>query len=162
VTTSKVRVKLGQLEVECEGTEEFLKDELPKLLDAFLKLQPKVPPAVDRPTAGLPDSAGTAGGTGLDFSMPEFANRLEAETAAQLMTAAGAFLMLVKKQVPFKRKELLETMKLASSQFKPAMTSNFDTTKKKLLKEGVFNEPNKGEFTVKAPTLATLKAKLGG
>jgi hypothetical protein len=48
--TSKVRLKLGQLEVECEGTEEFLRDELPKLLETFSKLQPTVA-AVGHPPA---------------------------------------------------------------------------------------------------------------
>jgi hypothetical protein len=32
--TSKIRIKLGAIEVEYEGSEQFLKEELPQLLTA--------------------------------------------------------------------------------------------------------------------------------
>ena len=36
--TSKIRIKLGPIEVEYEGTESFLKEELPQLLEAVANL----------------------------------------------------------------------------------------------------------------------------
>lgn len=36
--TSKIRIKLGPVEVEYEGNEAFLKDELPDLLSAVARL----------------------------------------------------------------------------------------------------------------------------
>jgi hypothetical protein len=38
LTPSKIRIKLGDIEVEYEGAESFLKDELPALLNAVSKL----------------------------------------------------------------------------------------------------------------------------
>ena len=35
---SKIRVKMGEVEVEYEGAQEFLKTELPSILDAVFKL----------------------------------------------------------------------------------------------------------------------------
>ena len=39
--TSKIRIKLGAIEVEYEGSEQFLKEELPQLLTAVSELYAK-------------------------------------------------------------------------------------------------------------------------
>lgn len=156
--TSKVRVKLGQLEVECEGTEDFLKDELPKLLETFSKL---APPVVSPHPLERSDVSTNNGDVALvNSTMPYFATKLDCTKGPELLLAAATWLTLVGKKVTYQRKELLDAMKEAKGTFKPAMVSNFTATVKALQASGALNEPAKGEYALTDAKLRELKAKL--
>jgi hypothetical protein len=159
--TSKVRFKLGQLEVECEGTEDFLRDELPKLLETFSRLQRTIP-AVERQPDG---SNGTNGATiqppatATAGSVSFYAKRLGCKTAADLTKAAMLHMFHTGKH-SFNRKDILDAMKSAKSFFKRSMENNFNNTVETLAKEGIVNNVGKNEWALKDDARDELELKL--
>jgi hypothetical protein len=154
--TSKVRVKLGQLEVECEGTEEFLRDELPKLLEAFSKLQP-TPLRGEHLSETSDLGKGTNGAIGTTATI---AGRIGCKTGPELMIAAAARLTLGGAQETFTRKDWLAEMKSAKSYFKKTMESNFTVNAGRLVKGGEILEVTDGEYSLAATKLTEVKEKL--
>jgi len=62
MTTSKIKIKLGAIEVEYEGSESFLKEELPQLLSAVSDLYAKSRAALEPPSSSQNTSANPPAG----------------------------------------------------------------------------------------------------
>lgn len=154
--TSKIRIKLGPIEVEYEGTESFLKEELPQLLEAVANLYKQ---------SGIPeikqDGSGSSGtGTGpalLQSTTGAIAAKLGCKTGPELALAAAARLTFATGKEKFSRKELLSEMQTASAYYKSSHGSNLSTTLTALIKDGVFLEPAKDTYSLSA----TKKTELG-
>lgn len=100
MSVCKIRVRFGQNEVECEGSEAFLKEELPELIRLMAELAPQVPeqatpPAQKRDDGQSPPPSGSAivGTTGT------IAQRIKAKTGRDLLLAAAAHLTLERRSV---------------------------------------------------------------
>ena len=119
----KFRTRIGQLEVDFEGTEEFLKAEVPSLVSQIIALSEALPVHV---TDGKPSA--TTGGAPVsrkfDFTTNTIASLAEAKTGPDLAMAAAAHLALTKGQDKFARKEILEEMQSATTFYNQGYSGN--------------------------------------
>lgn len=163
--TSKVRMKLGELEVECEGTEEFLKAELPKLLSMLSKLQPNAASELrngHRNGSPRTDEASTENDVDEPLGTTEtIAARIKCDSAPDLMIAAAAHLTFVSKKPSFTRKDMLAEMKAATSYYNKSMVNNFSKNTSNLIKAGKFSEVTSGSYSLTAKARAEVKKALG-
>lgn len=158
--TSKIRIRLGEIEIEYEGDESFLTKELPKLLAVVSELPVK---------SCASDSPGTdagIGGNGTGKSdVPELttgsvAAKLSAKSGTDLILAASARLTFVAKKQKFSRQEITKEMKSASAYFKKSYVNNLTKGLNALVKSGKLLEPSSGAFALSAATRESLRARL--
>jgi hypothetical protein len=155
---SKIRIKLGQIEVEFEGSEAFLKSELPELIRNVAELYQ----TADIPEAAQEDSAeASAGGAAIQLSTASIATKLGSKSGGDLAVAAAAHLTLVKNKPVFSRQELLNEMQTAPSFYKTSYSGNFTKTLGVLMKSKL-NEPSSGKYSLTAGAVGELRKSLAG
>ncbi len=157
--SSKIRIKIGAVEVEYEGTEEFLKKELPELLAAVAKLY--------RTSATTPDEEGdlsavapTSAAAKMKGTTGSIAAKLGAGSGSGLIMAAAARLTFVSKQESFTRKQLLDEMKSASGYYRKTYRDNLSSYLKNLVKDRQLVEEAAGRYSVPANARAELRKKI--
>lgn len=168
MNNSKIRIKLGAIEVEYEGSESFLKEELPSLLSAVSDLyQRSNPSGLAEPTSANGDQGGTANAAGAQVAKPRIemttgsiAARLQVKSGPELVMAAAARLSIVEELSSFSRKRLTEQMRSATAYFKPSYVSNLSALLNSLLKDGKLNEPSKDHFAVTAASEQELRSRI--
>jgi hypothetical protein len=158
---SKLRIRIGEVEIEYEGAEEFLKQELPQLLKTAMELH-----KVSGETAGGAGSKSHShakGGQGATLSLTtsSIAAKLNAKSGSDLLKAAAAHLALVGNSEPFSRQKLLDQMKSATSYFKTSYGANLTTyIKTALQKNGFLSEVGKDAYSMNAAARAELEKVL--
>lgn len=153
---------MGAIEIEYEGSEDFLKQELPELLKAVSDLYKSAGAVVQNPT-NLEKSS-----TDANLSKPNLtegttatlAAKLGGETGPDLAMTAAAQLHFVQKKEKFTRKELSTEMRSASAYFKESYASNLAKTVETLVKTGKLTEPSKDKFSLSANSIKSLGDKL--
>ena len=154
---SKIRIKIGPIEVEYEGPETFLKKELPDLLKTITELSMSTGDTMDNL-----DDKGEAEKTKLEklkLSTASIAAKLSCSSGPELILAAAAHLTLVRKLKFFSRKQLLDEMKTATSYYKTTYCGHLSRSLKTLLK-GKLNEPSSGQFSLSANACDELEVRL--
>lgn len=119
----KIRLRLGDVEVDYEGSEEFLKENVPALLAELAKVTHRVSVQVSG-AAGSSTTARPAGDAPFDFSTNTIASVTGAKTGPDLAMAAAAHLTLAKGQDKFTRKELLSEMQGATTFYNQSYSGN--------------------------------------
>lgn len=159
---SKIRIKLGAIEVEYEGSEAFLKEELPALLHAVSDLYAKSGGTVVSPEGETSTHSGANinGATSLEMTTASIASKLAVNSGPQLVLAAAAHLRFVKNLDKFPRKQLIEQMRSASSFFKESYVSNLSKTIKVLMKENKLNEPSNEVYALTHAAEQDLRSRL--
>ena len=154
--TSKIRIKLGPIEVEYEGSETFLKEELPQLLSAVSELYSTSGLTTDAPGGNVlhPPSGNLQGTTG------SIAAKLAVKQGPELIIAAAARLTFVSGKQTFSRQEIIEEMKSATAYFKKTYVKNLSAYLNTLLKDGKLLEPSAGIFSLSASSQSELKGRL--
>lgn len=162
--TSKIKIKMGPIEIEYEGSEEFLKKELPALLEAVSDLYNKSAPqqmttqeSVDSGSLGA--AAAPTNGT-VQGTTSTLAAKLGGSTGPDLAMTAAARLTFVLNRDTFTRKELLDEMKTATAYYKPTYSGNFTATLTRLVKENKLMESAKNTYSLSADSRTAIGAKL--
>lgn len=162
--SSKLRIRIGEVEIDYEGTEEFLKQELPQLLKTAMELH--------RASGGSSSGgsgkgeAGAAGGSAgarkaASLTTGSIAAKLGAKSGSDLLTAAAAHLVLVNGTEPFTRQQLLTEMQSATSYYKSSYSTNLTKyIKTALQKDGPLSETGKNAYALTAAARADLEKKL--
>ena len=102
--SSKMRIKMGDIEIDFEGSEEFLKDELPEVLKAVTALHDRVPAKKKfEPTEESAKSSSSG------ITTQTIAARMNCKTAPDLIRAA-ALGLTANGSKTFSRKALLDEM----------------------------------------------------
>jgi len=160
--TSKIRIKIGDIELEYEGEEDFFKKEFPGILTATWKLYREIgPPKPTGPAAPAngpnvqPSSQGPVGGT-----TATFAAHLGCKTGPDLVLAAGARLTFVLNKETFDKKELLREMQSASSYYRKTYGSNLGAYVGRLVKKQKLVERAKGTYALHAGTRSEMEGTL--
>lgn len=172
---TKIRVKLGAIEIEYEGPSDFLKSELGDLLDAIAKITPQQPAQFAKPNS----QAGGANTLDPDQSMQRdaserpngqlsgrsdstntIATKISVTTGSDLAFAAAGNLALVKGKATFSRKELLDEMKSATTYYKDTYSSNLSALLKTLTKAGKVNLVAKDTYSLGQNGRAELEPKI--
>jgi len=159
--SSKLRIKIGEVEIDYEGTEDFLKQELPQLLKTAMELH-KASETAPAPEGAEAKKSGS-GRTGVDapsLTTGSIAAKIGAKSGSDLLLAAAGHLALVKKIEPFSRQQLLNEMKNATAYYKKNYSANLSGYIKAALKDGPLSETAKDSFAMTAKARSELEGKL--
>lgn len=161
--TSKLRIRIGEVEIDYEGTEEFLKQELPQLLKTAMELHKAAGPQKQGNSGGkenTEDKKKTAGDVP-SLTTASIAAKLISTSGTDLLTAAAAHLALVAKKEPFSRQDLLTAMQSATSYYKSSYSGNLSKyIKMALQKDGGLSETGKNAYALTASARSTLEKQL--
>lgn len=128
---AKVILKCGDVQIEYDGPEEFLKTELASLVKATVELR-----AVARPDLAAAAAAGGAAGGPASVSM--IAQQMGAKNGPDLIIAAATSLARGG-AATFTKKQIRDRMRDAKSHYKASYMSNFDNYVARLSKKGKLN-----------------------
>ncbi|WP_210164173.1 hypothetical protein [Bradyrhizobium sp. Ec3.3] len=144
---AKIKIKIGEIEIEYEGDASFLKNDL---LGIFKELSNTnehllVTPKPTREKAHDSHGAKSAG----KHSTVTIATLLKAKTGPDLVTVAAAYLHFSQGKSEFTRAEILAAMKTATGYWQKNYTGNLSTSlegltkadKLRVVKEGVYSLP---------------------
>lgn len=156
--TSKLRIKMGPIEVEYEGSEDFLKLELPELLRAVTTLYKDS--GITDIQQDNPGVIGGAPASGPQGTTATYAAKLGGGTGPDLALAAAARLRISLGSGTFSRTKLLEEMKSASSYYKKSYSSNLTKIISGLVASQKLIEAAKDTYSLHATTEKEVRAKL--
>jgi hypothetical protein len=161
---SKLKIKMGHIEFEYEGDAQFDNEAIKDLFSHLESLVGVTPAAAfDAPLghpAGQPHESPGVGELPLNYSPNTIAAKLGAETGADLLLAAAAYLQFVNARESFKRQELHDAMKAAKSYYKANMGGNLSKMLAGLVSAGRINELSNSEFSLSAAEQSSLKGRL--
>lgn len=151
---TKLRVRYGEFEVECEGSADFIKAELPTILASFSDV---LKTAAMQPAAAAKKSTGGDESKKLESTTKAIAAKLSARSSGGLFKAALAYFQLVRGDDGASRLQILNEMKTVTQSYKPSMRGNLTGTISSLLSDGQINEPRTGYFCLSHAAHAHMK-----
>jgi hypothetical protein len=157
--TSKVRIKAGSVEVEFEGSEEYMKDEIPALVELLYSLSPADDSDEEEESVELQATADTSKQK-LQMTTNTIAAKLNAKKAGDLILAACGHLALVKGATTYSRSNILAEMKLATNYYKATMNKNLSGSLKTLVKQNKLLETATDTYALDANTQKTIESTL--
>lgn len=158
---SKIRVKIGAIEIEYEGTEEFIKNNLPNLLELLLYFSPEDEfVESEEKEEPLPETIDPAKKK-LEMTTNAISAKLNVKTASDLVIATCAHLTFVKGADSYKRSNILAEMKTANNYFKKSYTNNLSKSLKTLVKNGRIIERSKDTYALDSDEKKKLEKELG-
>lgn len=157
--TSKVKIKAGSVEVEFEGSEEYMKDELPVLVELLYSLSPNINSGEEEESVELQATTDTTKQK-LQMTTNTIAAKLNVKKGGELILAACAHLALVKGADKYTRSNILAEMKLATNYYKSTMNNNLTTSLKTLVQQGKLLETSTDTYALHANTKTTIETTL--
>lgn len=168
-----LKLRVGDLEIEYQGSASFLRSELLDLVRQVVELRQvagsyeehEVPsPAVDL-NAAIPDSQvadveSSDSDAALDMSITSVASRLDVKSGPDLAIAAAAFLTFCEEKETFSRAEIRETMKKAHGYYKQTMTKNLTASLQRLLQKDCLRQTKADHYTLAIVEKERLHAAL--
>jgi hypothetical protein len=155
--SSKIKIKVGQVEVEFEGSEEFLSKELSVLLKNVSSLSAGLPtdPAGDPPNDQLSPPGGD-----IQMTTNSIAAKLSVKSGSDLLVAAATHLAIVKRASTFSRQQILKEMKTATSYYKKSYSTNFTKYLKTVTDAGTLIESAANAYALSAKAKTDQEKKL--
>ena len=157
---SKIRIKMGPIELEYEGSEGFLKQELPDLLGAVSKLYLDTGGSITNAEEASSGVGGQTTSNVLQLTTGTIAGRLDCKTGPDLILASAARLHLGLRNQSYTRKQLLEQMQGAPTYYKSNFGKNLSQYLSTLVKSKKLNEVSKDTYALTPQTLKELEGKL--
>ena len=158
---SKIRIKMGEIEVDYEGSEEFLGKELPEFLEGISKLykelHPLMPDANDEASSNTPTKKKKGPTLGTTATI---AAKLSCNTGPDLLTAAAARLTLGLGRESFTRKELLAEAQTAKSYYNRSVSKNLSRYLQSLVQDDKLNEVSTDTYALTTKEHQRLEASL--
>jgi hypothetical protein len=159
--TSKIRIKVGTTEIEFEGSEDYMRDELPGLVELLNEIAPATENGEEEEAEILPESVDQSKKK-LQMTTNTIATKMDAKSGADLALAACAHLCLVKGQDSYKRSNILGEMKLATNVYKKTYSNNLSSSLKTLVKNSKLLETAEDTYALDAKEKQRLEAMLSG
>jgi hypothetical protein len=159
---SKIRIKLGPLEVEYEGDEVFFKEELPQILSEISRMVKETGIGISaEPTIlSSTEEKSPPSGRGLQGTITTFASKLQPKGGPELILAAAAKLTFNDGLPIFTRDQLNDEMKNASGYYKQSYSKNLISNLTSLIKSGKLIENSKGRYSLDARLKSDLESRL--
>lgn len=157
MSDSKIQVKVGAVEFSGEGNQDWLSNQLDKILEKIpelLKVE-NTTPKKSVATASIDPIEGLVSG----LSLINIAGKLNSKSASELAIAAATFLHFIEGKTAFSRDELSSTMKKATGFYKDTMMNNLTKTLTQLEKNGTFNKSS-SLYSIQANKVNELNAIL--
>lgn len=152
---SKIRIKIGQTEVEYEGSETFIKEELVNFVKTIMEFSSK---AIMLSGAEVKQTE-SVGGI-LKMSTGTIAAKLSCNTGTDLLLAAATNLTLVQNRETFSRQQLLNEMQNATGYYKTTYAKNLSSYLRTLIRTGKINESTSGQYALTADTRKEMQTRL--
>ena len=160
--SSKLKIRIGDVEIKYEGSEDFLKQEMPELLKTAMELR-KDASAGNNANGGAGKGANGAGdvkdGT-VKGTMTAIAARLKASSGPDLLLAAAARLTFVSNKETFTRQELLTEMQTAASYYKKSYSANLTALIAGRVEANQLTEPSANSYALTATKKDQLEKAL--
>jgi hypothetical protein len=153
--TTKLKLKLGALEIEFEGSEEFITTGLMPLVEALQKVEVPDLPSPEPATKGGAHKHADA-----TITTSTIAQKLGAASGRDLVLAAIARLLIVKQGEHASRLEILKEMRGAKSYFKRSYNNNLTKTLGALTTSGKFNDLGGDNYSLSAAARQELEQKI--
>lgn len=155
--TSKVRIKAGNVEVEFEGSEDYMKDELPSLVELLYSLSPSGSASEEDRESESVEAPTDESKQKIQMTTNTIASKLSVKSGNDLALAACVHLTFVKGADTFTRSNILAEMKLASNYYKANMSKNLSSSLKALVNQNKILETAKDTYALEA----TVKDQIG-
>ena len=162
MSETKIRVRVGDTEVEYEGDASYLKEGLPKLLKEMMSSKEPVSTELKGSPKGDDGRRKDPGGAAIDLkgmTVASICKKLDAKSGPDVACGAAAYLQFVRNTDTYSRKELSDNMKLATGYYKSSHFNNLTTSLERLVKEDALRETH-GKYTLSATKRDELKAVL--
>lgn len=157
--TNKIRIRLGEMEVEYEGSEDFIRDALLELVSKVADLCQSTSVAsntIDKPLEQEVEPCSK----GLQATTNTIAAKMGVNSGPDLIVAAAAQLTIMQGLDSFTRKQLLDEMKKASGYYKKSYCNNLTKYLKTLIKQGVLRETATDTYALDAKKRKELEEKI--
>ena len=156
--SSKLRIRIADVEIDYEESEQFLKQELPALLRTAMELH-KASGAKETDQGG--SDAGEKEKRDVRRLTPgTIAARRKAKSGPELLLSAAAHLTFVVKKDTFSRQELLTDMKDATAYYKKSYSNNLTKYLNNAVDEGKLQETAKNAYALSADVRSKLEQEL--
>ena len=157
---SRIRLRMGDIEVEYEGSEDFIKSELLTLVSQVATLYRESDIGA-RPMGLAPAAEETLPpASGVSLSTSTIASRLTSETGPDLTIAAAAHLTLVKGLSSFTRQQLLGEMRSATAYYETSYWTNLTSYLGRLVESGHLVQSAKDTYALSADKKQELESTL--
>ncbi|HKW54975.1 MAG TPA: hypothetical protein VJO12_14880 [Stellaceae bacterium] len=140
---SKLRIKLGDVEVEYEGEAAFVETGLIELVGKVQDMAAKSTPVMARSAmnAGKPGATpASSPSTPVQMTTKSIATKMSAKKGPEVAKAAVAKLGILQGKPTFSRSEILEEMRTATGIFRPSMNGNMTPILNSLAQDDVIIE----------------------
>lgn len=159
---TKLVLKCGDIEVQCEGTEEFIKKELPKLIEGIARLRRDVP------EHGADRDVGV--GVGVRTSIRHDTSKISVSTLAQKLgvkrgsdlVMASALSLTPQGTESFTKKQLRDRCREATTFWRDSYSNNFDNYVANLVKRGSLNHTGGTNYALPLDQRTSLLSRVGG
>lgn len=158
---SKIRIKLGAIEVEYEGEHDFLEKDVLSLVRDLMEIAPSaLPPAPNQQQMGGGQGAQGGQGGGGTGTVSTYAAKLKVASGPNLILAALLQAAKVDGTTSLKRNGLLAAMKSAKAYYKTSYSNNLSTSLKNLVKAKDINEVAADEYAISPARMTALETQL--
>lgn len=162
----RIRVKMGQIEIECEGSEKFLEKELVSILSAISDFYQSAPSELKQAQVSDPISVPNTekntqqSAQNFDLAINSVATKLGATKGSDLLLAAMARLTFGENKDVFSDAEIKAELKLATQHKSATALKHFTVYMKSLCgAEKIYDKGSAG-FALSANTRQELSAQL--
>ena len=149
---AKIRLKIGQFEIEYEGNEAFLEDEIYQVVEKMASVHAKHIAILPTSTLSVDAESGEAlpSPVKVDLAVSTIAERLNVKTGVDLVIAAMAYLALVENRTKCSRNEIRDTMRSDESHYRDAMGNNLTRSLQGLVRDKCLNKTSDGQYVLSA------------
>jgi hypothetical protein len=156
---TKLKIRIGEIELDFQGSEEFIKADMQRLLTNVSEIASKIHPPEsnhfqDRINGHENPPTNILGTTN------SIAAKLKVTSGPDLIMAAAAHLSFVKGLDKFHRKDILESLKSATTYYRQSYAKNLTSYLDNLLKSGQLTEQSNDVYAIPATIRQKLESSL--
>ena len=153
---ARIRIHIGDIEIEFEGSEEFIQEQIPELLQDIAQMRVSSdaePEVIEEVSAEEREKFS-------DLSPTTIAQKIDAKTGRDLIIAAAAYLTFVENKPTFSRREILDMMKKASHYYQKNYSKNLSGYLKRLVKDKILLQTSTGLYALSADARKDLEGRI--
>lgn len=157
---SKIKLKVGSVEIEFEGSEEYMKGQLPTLIELLCANAPNDDEEEVTSNSDVLPPSGDSSKKKIEMTTNTIAAKLNVKSGADLIIAACAHLCLVKGHDTFTRKNILAEMQTASNFYTKSYSKNLSRYLKTIVNEDKIIERSQDTYALSASEKTRLGSSL--
>jgi hypothetical protein len=155
MTEATFSIKIGKNESSCTGTEAFLSQQIPVILEYLKELGRST--EIEDDIEETDDSAGS-GSKITNLAVNSIAAKMNVKSGTDLILAA-VFSLTQGEKAKASRPEIIEEMKKATSYFKKSVINNLSNYLSTLIKEGKLLEQSSENYALSVGARADIESK---